>query len=489
MSLFHRAFLYVTRKYTKSLLLFLILLVIATLVLSGAAIRDAAKTAQLNVRQALGGVFTLEQNTSDPGKWQSQQVGSYGSQSWYGGAPLTEEIAERIAAQIPGIRGYNATYTNYVIAADQTDKTLELLESEGEDSGINGLLSDYGDFGSTVAAYASTNTAFDSYFAGGYLELTAGRHVTSEDGHAVLISQELAELNGLKVGDKLRLHMSEFKASMMGVDVGKTKVEVEIVGLFHATAKSSTTLSNWSMDNSLYTTINVLRQVRPDTPDEGYEKIQFYVEDPGEMNNIVRQIQKLPDLDPTDFVVRVDSSAVDAVMEPLTNMRRLLTILIGLVLVIGAVLLYLVLSNRIQERAHESGVLLSLGLSKGNITVQYLTEVLLIAVLAFALSVAASGILARSVGNQLLDYTLAEETAVSDSTPGKGMDGLTFSSSGDYAPKFETRNPMTQIQVSIQPVSVLILYIAGFLLICAAVVTAALPVLRMKPREILSKMS
>ena len=112
MNLFHRAFLYVTRKITKSLLLFLILLVISTLVLSGVAIKDATGTAALNVRQALGGIFTLQQNTSDPSKWVSTPVGNSGSQSYYGGEPLTVELAERIISGTKGISGYNATYTN-----------------------------------------------------------------------------------------------------------------------------------------------------------------------------------------------------------------------------------------------------------------------------------------------------------------------------------------------------------------------------------------
>ena len=74
MSLFQRAFLYVTRKRAKTAILFLLLTVIATLVLSGAAIKGAVKTAQLNVRQALGGIFTMRQNTSDssPAHWLQQ---------------------------------------------------------------------------------------------------------------------------------------------------------------------------------------------------------------------------------------------------------------------------------------------------------------------------------------------------------------------------------------------------------------------------------
>lgn len=164
---------------------------------------------------------------------------------------------------------------------------------------------------------------YDSYFAGGYLELVEGQHFSSESENPAIISAELAELNGLSVGDKITLRMSEYKASMMGIDAGKTKVEVTIVGLFRSTAKSTTSLSNWSMDNSIFTTLEVVKRVRPDMGDESFERIQFYVNDPGEIDRIVRDVKNLPDLDPTDFIVSVDSSNVDAVMEPLTNMDRL----------------------------------------------------------------------------------------------------------------------------------------------------------------------
>lgn len=490
MSLFHRALLYITRKRSKSILLFLILLVIATLVLSGIAIKDAAQTAQLNVRQALGGIFTMEQNTSDSSKWESKAVGDYGYQSWYTGKQLSEELADTIMKKVDGIRGYNATAVNYVVAANIDGKTLELLESDNEDDGMNGLLGSYGDFNSTVTTFASTNTVFDSYFTGGYLELTEGRHVTSKDQNAVMISKELAERNGLAAGDKLLLHMSEFKASMMGVDPKDTKVEVEIVGLFHATAKSSTTLSNWSMDNAIYTTMNIVRHVRPDSPDEGYEKIHFYVNDPAELDSIVKKIKALPDIDPTDFIIQSDSSNVDSVMEPLKNMNHLVSVLILLVLLVGAVILYLILSSRIKERIHESGILLSLGFSKRNIACQYLTEVLVLALLAFTLSIFTSRAVAGTVGNQLLDYTITDIPAEnSTELPGTSVDGNAIVGSDDFTPEFESQGTLTKIKVTIQPSAILILYGTGLVLICTSVIMAALPILRMKPREILSQMS
>lgn len=490
MNLFHRAFLYVTRKITKTFLLFLILLVISTLVLSGVAIKEATGTAALNVRQALGGIFTLQQNTRDPSKWVSTSVGSIGSQSYYGGEPLTVDLAERIMTGTEGISGYNATYTNYTVPLNADGKILELIDSDDNGNDLGSLMVGHGDFNSTVSTIAATNTAYDSYFAGGYIELVEGQHFRTESENPVIISAELAELNSLSVGDKITLRMSEYKASMMGIDVGKTKVEVTIVGLFRSTAKSMTSLSNWSMDNSIFTTLEVVKSARPDMGDESFERIQFYVNDPREIDRIVQDVKNLPDLDPTDFIVSVDSSNVDAVMEPLTNMDRLVSILIVLVLAVGTVILCLVLSIRVKERVHESGVQLALGLCKGNIVAQYLAEVLIIAAVAFSLSAFTSGIVAKTVGNQLLDYTISDRIqTISSGTPGTNFDGETFLGSSDFAPEFEGSNPLTKIEVEVESVMVAGMFGVGLLIICAAVMLAAAPVLRMKPREILSKMS
>lgn len=491
MSYLHRAFLYVTRKRTKSLLLLLILLVIATLTLSGVAIKGAAETAQLNVRQALGGIFTLQQNTGDPDQWMSTDIGPFGSSSYYGGTPLTVELDEYIRSHVEGIIGSNATYTSYTVPVNADGDILELIDSGDDGSGMNSLMAGFGDFNSTVSTYASTNTAYDSYFYGGYLELVEGRHFTTEDQDTALISRELADRNGLRVGDRITLRMSEYKASMMGYDAADTCAAVEIVGLFQSTAKSTTSLSNWSMDNSIFTTLEVVRTARPDMGDESYEKISFYVADPGEIDRIVQEVRGLPDLDPADFTVSVDSSDVDAVVEPLTNMNRLVSVLIVLVLAVGAVILYLVLSARIKERVHESGVLLSLGLSKWNITAQYLTEILMIAVLAFSLSVFTSGFVAQSVGDQLLDYTMSGRIQT-DSTaagPGASRDGVYIGTSGDYAPQFESGGSLTQIEVSVAPAAVTAMYGVGLVIICGAVLAAALPVLKMRPREIVSRLS
>lgn len=65
MGFIKRAFLYVTKKRGKSALLFIILLVMATFVLTGLSIEKATRVTQENLRYALGGEFEMAPDYSE----------------------------------------------------------------------------------------------------------------------------------------------------------------------------------------------------------------------------------------------------------------------------------------------------------------------------------------------------------------------------------------------------------------------------------------
>ena len=175
-------------------------------------------------------------------------------------------------------------------------------------------------------------------------------------------------------------------------------------------------------------------------------------------------------------------SSVEAVTAPLQNMNRLVSLLILLAVVVGGIVLYLVLASRVRERMGESGILLSLGFSKGNILAQHLTEALLLAVLAFSLSVPVSGLVAEAAGNQLLDSTLATPSV--SQAPAASGDGVSLAQSDQYAPQFETQTGLTEIVVTVSPAAIACLFGVGAAILCVAVSLAALPILHRKPREI-----
>ena len=113
--------------------------------------------------------------------------------------------------------------------------------------------------------------------------------------------------------------------------------------------------------------------------------VDFYVDDPREIDGIAKQIQAL-DLDWDCFKLTVDNSAYEAVASSLTAMQKLIIWLIVGCVLVSAGILTLILSMWIKQRRHETGILLAVGITKGRIVFQYIIEILMIAILAFGLS-------------------------------------------------------------------------------------------------------
>ena len=162
-----------------------------------------------------------------------------------------------------------------------------------------------------------------------------------------------------------------------------------------------------------------------------------------------------------------------------------------------------------RSRIHETGVFLSLGIGKMRIIGQYLAEVLMIAVIAFGCSYFTSNLVAGRLANGLMQQNISvseEQTAGVTITKKDGFSedvvvsikddsALSDMPSGqDTAPEVEVaadgaEADTEQISVTIDFYNMLQLYLIGIIVIILSVGISSLSVMRLKPREILSKMS
>ena len=151
-----------------------------------------------------------------------------------------------------------------------------------------------------------------------------------------------------------------------------------------------------------------------------------------------------------------------------------------LVIIIASVIvLSLILTLWGKERIHETGVFLSIGIKKSSILGQYLIEVLMIAILAFTLSFVTS-----NISNTLLQQnTKNEKQQLSTQEDHTEMKSLDFSVSED------SESAIPDIKVEITLPDILQLYTIGFSIIFISVTISSISVMRLKPREILARMS
>lgn len=432
MSFIKRAGLYCIRQRFKTVILFLVLTLIATFILTGIAIRDAAKGATADVQTAIGGKILLD---LDPDGHTDSQQNQWGTVHSYNGDLITQEIVDAIG-KVDGVVDYNSEDTESYYGAGVDFKYLPAAY------GLS--YTQYGEASSYTATLSSEKC---SKFQSGKYKLVDGRHITPDDKHACLISKELADYNKLSVGDKIKMYSLDSDAIS----------EFEIVGIFDGTEG---TLGNALTVDEIpancgyidYATMFELFKKELD----GYQQLTIYVEDPVSIQNVYDKISALPELKGKTLKLSIDTDEYDVVSIPLESLQQLVNTTIIIISVVSIVILTLLLTIWIRGRKKEIGILLSIGKSKVNIILQIFTETIVVAAISFASSIPFSFFVAEKAGAFL----------VSRVTMG-------------------TAN----LNVQIDAVYLLPLYLIGILLIAVAVVASSWTVVRSKPKDILTKMS
>ena len=462
MNTLKRAFLYTMRKKTKTLILFLVLVTISTFILTGLSIYKAADDSALSLRQSVGGSIRLELDKSNNKNWRYQQAAG-GMLVEYVGTPITDRDIQKIMS-IDGVKAYNGLGDGSVFAKD-----FSFI------SGFSfGAGSDYSRLPSV------TDSEYFNFFTRKAFQLVEGRHIKEGDDHVVLISTAIAEKNALKLGDTITVQCC--------YDSGiYPDVTLTIIGIYAYEADNEFNTTSTDKRNRLIIDHKAMQEIMQRDVIQYDNGVDFYVDDPREMEKIASQIKAL-DLDWDSFTLTMDNSAYEAVASPLTAMQNLIVWLIVGCVAVSVGILVLILSMWIKQRRYETGILLSVGISKSRIILQYTIEVLMIAVVAFGLSFFTSNFISQGASDLIFHQVSESQPMPEIELPDDGTEYLDIT--GQYIP-YDTSNveSLESVQVNVSPDHLLYIYIFGILLIAFSVSAASISVIQMKPKKILSQMS
>lgn len=477
MSIIKRAFLYAARKRGKTILLFAILLIMATFVLTGLSIWKASEAAQLNLRQSLGGKFDIYVDWENSpyvvkeiikdNEFDEETGKTSNSFLIYSTVQLTPEEIAAINS-VPGVKYSSARY--------------DVLARFDNLSLFPGTVSVAENLQHRTKVFGVCGTETDELFTTGTLTLTEGRHITSEDQSVAIISGDLAEKNELHIGDYITTHIYNPEDD----DFTGEEMRVQIIGLFtpNVTEQLGETVTIFDkIQNRIFMDLQTSIKMNNDRINYGFSAVNVTIDDPQNMEQVVSAVKNLPAIDWNAFTIEIDNEVYEKAAAPLTTLNELVVTLLVVIIVVSAIILALILTLWTKTRIHEIGVFLSVGIWKSAVIGQYLTEVLLIAVFAFGLSYFTSNAIAGQIGNHLLEQSVqVEQEDNSGSTPSAvdvGADTL-------IQKPLPTENG---IQVSVEPDSLALFYLIGFAIIIVAVSISSVTVMRLNPREILSKMS
>ena len=334
-----------------------------------------------------------------------------------------------------------------------------------------------------------------SYFANGILEITQGEMFSGGASGQAVISRELADLNGLSVGDHITL---EINRDVTGIDFPAETQECvfEIAGIFDILKEQRIDqytgprqmLQNWVFVDSRTLLPYLNEQLKSiGMEPNGYEKVTFSIEDPAEMDMIIKSVQNNHAINWDCFKIEFDNASYQSAENALEGMNHSIRIMIVMIVLAGVAILVLLLSIWAKFRIRETGAMLALGESKVIILAQRMIEIALIAALAFGLSCPVSGIAANSVGNKLLAQ--ANEQITTEARSNTVQAGMPVTSEDfDLSPVFAAPK-VEELTVTVTGDVFAAVYGLGLLIALLSVCAASVPIMRMKPNEILSKMS
>ena len=382
----------------------------------------------------------------------------------YVGTPITDRDIQKIMS-IDGVKAYNGIGDGDVYAKDFDFISGISFGAEIDDSRLPSV----------------TNSEYFNFFTRKAFQLVEGRHIKEDDDHVVLISSAIAEKNNLNLGDTITVQCC--------FDNGDyPDVKLKVVGIYKYKGDTNP-FHTTSTDkrNRLIIDHKAMQEIMQRDVIQYDNGVDFYVDDPREMERIANQIKAL-DLDWDSFTLTMDNSAYEAVASPLTTMQNLIVWLIVGCVVVSVGILILILSMWIKQRRHETGILLSVGISKSRIILQYTIEVLMIAVVAFGLSFFTSSLISQGVSDLIFLQVSESQPLPEIELPDDGTEYLDIT--GQYIP-YDTSNveTMESVQVDVSPDYLLYIYIFGMLLIAFSVSAASISVIQMKPKKILSQMS
>lgn len=215
-----------------------------------------------------------------------------------------------------------------------------------------------------------------------------------------------------------------------------------------------------------------------------YQKIDIFVDDFAEIEDIYDQVSSLPEIRNKTLMVDIDSEEYEAMSVPLNSMQNMVHIFMAIISLLFAVVLTLLQTAWIRERNKEVAILMSLGIAKRNIIAQLITEALMISCISFAVSFFVSPFVEGTAGSFLAQIQNVQAQDMNrpaeEALPGDASqlyDQLT----GSYNPS------NLHFQVRIMPQHFAFAFMAGLLLIGISTLLASANIIKMKPNILLIK--
>ena len=314
------------------------------------------------------------------------------------------------------------------------------------------------EFKNVLSLEAANKTEKNTLFNSGVFTIKEGRNIEENDRRKILIHEDFAKKNNLKLNDVISLELIE-----IGNNGQKKECKFEIIGIFSGKKQEKYTgLSSDFSENMVFVDYETSQEALGRT--EGSEvanKILMFSSSPEATDSALNKIKKL-NIDWSEYTIEKDTTAFEETLESVRGIKYIIKIMTCSVMLSGIVVLSLILILWLRERIYEIGVLFSSGISKIKIVTQFILELIFISLP----SIISSLLLGNLLLSQIVDGFISSDNSAAI------INSL-----------FNKNDWILCLENLIQSYFILIS------IIILSVIVASTMILVKKPKEILSKIS
>ena len=312
MSVWKRAMLYLARKKGRTVLLFFYIVVMSGFILTAFSLKNAAEQQLTRLRQTLGTGFVLRIDTENAANVGIVVDDNGYTDSTYIGTRITDQTIEKVL-ELDGVTNYtlpkefDIVWTGLSLRAGfwsefTPDETLTEQHVEVSKQ--------------QILAYSCINGELNKNFLTGALEISEGRNLREGDSFQTVISEKLAERNGLSIGDHIMIEVKEaaYRFSKSPQTTRGDPIQLEVTGIFHmnfSQQDSEWTTESGYMENDIFVDMHTHAKINEyiegnwegELADIGYPEVIFFVEDPEKTDAIIQEMKGRKDIDISGLLV------------------------------------------------------------------------------------------------------------------------------------------------------------------------------------------
>ena len=421
------AIAYITRKRNRTLIIFIILTIVLSCLYSCLTIMKSSNEIEKTLYESSNSSISI-----------TKKDGKYFNVNQFKDIEKIKEV-EKIIIQYDGLAKLKDAK---VVSGEQRINREDLSD----------------EFKNVVSLEATNNTKRNILFSSRVFTIKEGKNIEENDKNSIIVHEEFAKQNNLKLGDEVNLELLDIEES------GKIKShKFKIIGIFSGKKQETYTgLSSDFSENMVFVDYSTSQEILNKSENNKIaNKILMYSGSAESTDLALKKLKELK-IDESKYFVEKDSNAFEESLESVSGIKHIIKIMTYSIMLGGMVVLSLILILWLRERIYEIGIFLSIGTSKIQIIMQFIFELLFISIPSIISSLFLGNVLIKVIAGGLIN---SENSMIS---------GGNLINDSSFMLNITTLGQSYLILISI---------------IVLSVVFASSLILIKKPKEILSKIS